>query len=145
MHRLMVMARRLKLSALLATLALVALPASRGSDPKPPHGTWTGKIVRIDGTSVTLLVSASWTYGSLDSTAGVGDIGTFHGQASGFSVEGKETNNQGLSHYFKAGEIVTLRWEEEGNDKKRIFFDISKGDDRVFVPPSGALQPRETE
>lgn len=110
------------------------------SHPKPPHGHWIGKIIAITKSSVTLSGIESWEYGSASKklkkseTFKVGQT-TFtkdgkpmeNPSKSVFTINEKPEANQDLSKHFKVGDFVTLRWADEVDRDKRMFFDLSKG------------------
>lgn len=101
-----------------------------------------GKIVAISKSSVTLEVTHSWDYGSFDGEDSVGKTVTFKPADTGVTInDGEHAVDQDLSAHFKVGEIVTLRWIEEDDQRNHIFFDISKGDDRVLVVDKNLLTP----
>lgn len=125
----------------LTTLLCSAVPQLLASHPKPPHGHWIGDVVGVEKSSVTVSVTDSWEYGSIDSADSIGKTITFRPMKRGFTIAGNPVRNQDLAAHFKVGETVTLNWVEMDDLKNHIFFDISKGDDRAFVADKSMLVP----
>ena len=115
----------------IAVLLICMASAGLASHPKPPHGHWTGKVVNVTKSSITLSLIDSWPeWGTLRK----GEVETFRPAKPAFTIDEKAVDKQDLSLHFKIGDIVTLMWQEEKNGKNHIFWDIG-------ITPANEINP----